>query len=423
MNTEVLPNDPELAKEQKENPEKGSAYQKWLEDYLREQGEWKFNILNGCSYIKEFGSSTWLAFDKRLNNSIRRELRVNFGRNYSQKFLDETINSDFAEPFNPIQQYFEDLEPWNPDGKSYIKEYAKLLKKSQFKADVFLKYFTKWLVGAVANVLKDGSQNELCLTIVGKQGEGKSTFLDGLYPKNLFQYCFTGKINFEKNFDINTQLAQNFIIHIEETLGDLMIKSKNDVKELITRPRCLYIPKYANEQKPYARIASICASLNDKDFLTDDTGDRRFFVVDAKEIDHHAIRQFDIDKLWAEAYYLYKTKYAYFCTDAERRAIIANNKAFKYRSEEMEWLLSNFDFHLDQEDARTVAKNRFTASDLAAIMRENRKNHKTSPNRISKALRQLGLEYKQDKLTGSRFYYISFKQDHAASEFINTYPK
>ena len=81
------------------------------------------------------------------------------------------LESDFANKVHPIREYLTALPLLNPAGHGYIK---KLLNTVQVaNPGKWEEYFTKWLVGVVANAMNDtGCQNHTCLVLTGdNQGQ------------------------------------------------------------------------------------------------------------------------------------------------------------------------------------------------------------------------------------------------------------
>ncbi|MFX9131456.1 VapE domain-containing protein, partial [Acinetobacter baumannii] len=64
--------------------------------------------------------------------------------------------------------------------------------------EMFTRYLKKWFVASVANYSTAvGCQNQMCLTLVGGQGLGKTTFFNHFLPKDLLEYMYTGNIDLD----------------------------------------------------------------------------------------------------------------------------------------------------------------------------------------------------------------------------------
>lgn len=388
-----------------ETAEKSTKGLERLELHLNTLGKWKFNEINGVTYHQATGERKWESYDKRLNRTIRRNLKKDYGWPVSNDYLDDIVLSDFSEPFNPVRAYFEDLPEYRGDFGNPISDLAAVL--TTHVGAKFETYLKKWLVASVANVFTDHRcTNHQCLTLLGDQGDGKSTFLESINPPDILEYCYSGGIKFDNDVDVNIKLSQNFIVHIEETLGDLMLRHENQIKEFITRNKCLYVRKYANEQKLWPRMANVCASLNKDEFLTDITGDRRYLVFRVLHVNLDALKNINIDHLWAQAYYLFTNGFTYWFDEKENADIQKNNEQFRVVSEEQEMLTKLYDLHLGK-DATLEATHRYTATDLANTLKKESPNYRISKLSVGKALRRMGCNNVQDGTTGIRYYYLT----------------
>ena len=145
------------------------------------------------------------------------------------------LESDFARKAHPIQEYFNALPLLNPAEHGHI---GRLLNTVQVaNPGKWEEYFTKWLVGVIANAMNDtGCQNHTCLVLTGdKQGQFKSWWLDNLCPTPLKNYLFTGKID-PQGKDILTLIAEYLFINIDDQLKELNKQNENALKNLITTP-------------------------------------------------------------------------------------------------------------------------------------------------------------------------------------------
>ena len=376
-----------------------------LEEDLSDLGEWRFNTINAGIYHKPLGTDKWIVFDDRMSRTIRRYFKKSLGKGISSERLKDTVGSDFSDPFDPIKQYFADLPSWKEkENGNKISEYADTLHSN---SPLWPRYFKKWLVGVVANVHDQYKcRNHQCLTLIGEQGDGKSTFLNGLFPEDLMPNCYTGKINFNNDFDLNAKLSQNMLVHIEEVLPRLLKDHGPEMKEVLTRDFCNYCRKYENQQSIHPRMASFMASLNEDEFLTDASGDRRFLVFRVVKIAMDKLKDFDVDMLWAQAYTEWKNGYRYwFKEGTEIDEIHKNNEQFRYIMSEQDWLVRHFEFHTGA-DAKQIATHHYTATDFNDFLREKYKDYKVNKKTVGKALKSMGLRPKQST-TGERYYYVT----------------
>lgn len=356
-----------------------------IESYLDMKYDFRFNtikckpeMINLLEKEKEF-----YPLDKYKLNSLKRELDVN-GIETSANALKELFESDFSEAVNPIQEYFKELKP-HTDKKDYIAELCASV--SVVNAEKWKEYLTKWLVAVVANAMTDkGCQNHTCLVLTGGQGKFKTTWLDNLCPRKLSAYNYTGKID-PHNKDSQTYIAEFLFINIDDQLRQLNKKDENELKNLITIPSVKYRRPYDPWITEYPHLASFMASVNGNDFLTDPTGSRRFLPFEVSNIDIKKAKALDMDKIWAQAYTLFKNGFVYYFNDEEIQELHEGNKAFQVVSTE-EQLIQSF-FRVPQSRGQAT---HYYSNSLIQDHIEKHTRAKLLPKKIGEALTRLGFE-------------------------------
>ncbi|MBR3559919.1 MAG: virulence-associated E family protein [Oscillospiraceae bacterium] len=131
-----------------------------------------------------------------------------------------------------------------------------------------------------------------------------------------------------------------------------------------------------NIRAPYARAAtrsprrtSFCATVNPDAFLTDPTGNRRYWVIQVRNIDLAALLSTDRDwfvQLWAQVYRLWKEdRDGFRLTNNERDMLVSRNKQYETYlpgEEEIRQLLQN--------GFETIPVEQWTAWSAAALRRQ-----------------------------------------------------
>jgi putative DNA primase/helicase len=154
----------------------------------------------------------------------------------------------------------------------------------------------RWMIGAVARVMRPGCKMDTSLMLVGQQGAGKSTFfavLGGAHHRDTF-LDITSK-------DALVQLHGSWLYELSELETVIGTRAESRFKAFITSTHDAYRAPYARVVENRPRSCVLCGSTNRREFLTDDTGSRRFWVVPvAGKINVDALRAAR-DQLWAEA--------------------------------------------------------------------------------------------------------------------------
>jgi putative DNA primase/helicase len=161
----------------------------------------------------------------------------------------------------------------------------------------------KMLCGAVARVMRPGVKFDYAMVLVGGQGVGKSTFL-----RYLGQHWFSDTFLTVHGKEALEQIQGAWIIEMAELSG--MRKAEVDaVKHFIAKQRDQFRQAYARVMEIYERQCVFFGTTNNKEFLKDVTGNRRFWPIDVRE-DLSTKSIFDelpgeVDQIWAEAMQLY----------------------------------------------------------------------------------------------------------------------
>jgi len=132
----------------------------------------------------------------------------------------------------------------------------------------------KWLIGAVARALNPGCQMDYCLVLKGGQGLLKSTSLKALAGADWFTSSHADQ---EKDFLLNVHSCWIYELAELETITGR--KQSGALKNLITTATDSFRPPYGRTNERHDRQSVFCATVNKDQFLRDDTGNRRFWVV------------------------------------------------------------------------------------------------------------------------------------------------
>ena len=300
--------------------------------YLKELYEFRHDVVKNQLEYRELSNGDFEPFNDVVRNTILSNMR-DAGLFISQDIFDQYINSKNTYQYNPFKAYFEAIADQFDDKRDYIREYAALVPTED--SERWGDDFERWTVATVRKLLQikhNGIpyKNEYILLLTGGQGTGKTTFFEELVPMALRKYYATHPVTFQDKDDKLT-LCTNFIINLDEFEG----ASKSELTDL------KYITSQTEFQirKPYGRftenmtaLASFVANINRSNFLSDETGNRRYLIAeitDGEEISPSRFG-FPVDKLWAQAYnYALNNDYNTYLTYEQTEAISRFNKKFE----------------------------------------------------------------------------------------------
>jgi hypothetical protein len=348
-----------------------------LELFLSTRYVFRHNIVSGKLEFQYFGKKKWNVMNDFIENSMLREcLKGRIKTNLSS--LRNLLYSDFCELFNPFEDYFFNLPSYD-EKTDYITELANTITTT--KQDLWQQCFKKWLVAMVGCVLDDKVINHTVIVFSGKQGLGKTTWVEKLVPKQLKEYLFSGTIN-PNNKDTLVQLAECMLINLDE-LENLNRSEIGSLKEIITKTQIRMRKAYGHNNETMPRRASFAGSVNTAQFLNDSTGSRRFLCFELEGIKYQ--HDVDINMAFSQALFLFKSGFRFWFDQEEIKNITANNEQYQLHSPEEELLLTWFE-PCPKEEA-TLFLN---ASQIAAKLADRTKLNLNDGtiNKLGKALKK-----------------------------------
>ena len=223
---------------------------------------------------------------------------------HHEKKFDDALRIIFSErEYHPIKQIIESVE-W--DGKSRITSlFVKWLKceDTPYTREVTRLVFA----GGIHRLYDPGCKFDDVAVLIGtKQGEGKSTFARWLALKDEF---FTEVNDFEGEKAMQA-LEGAWICEISELLALTKTKEVEAAKSFITRLNDRRKIPYDRRVTDHKRQCVFIGTTNRQAFLTDKSGNRRWYPVEvfSSGYDLHDNKdkiQADILQAWAEAKHLY----------------------------------------------------------------------------------------------------------------------
>lgn len=268
--------------------------------------------LHGIAYNKHKdmldvkGKLPWIRLKEGWNDSDLASLKIYLEKKYNiwspAKLKDALLAVATERAFHPVIDYLENLEEW--DGKERLE--TLLIKYLGAEDNAYTREVTrKTLVAAIARVYEPGVKFDSVLILNGKQGMGKSTLFSKLGGK-----WFSDNLTLEdmKDKTAAEKLQGFWIMELGELAGMRKAEVEN-VKSFITRTDDKYRASYGVNVESHPRQCIIVGTTNNKGgFLRDVTGNRRFWpvTVDPDKALSSPWDLEDVDKIWAEALYVYK---------------------------------------------------------------------------------------------------------------------
>ena len=259
-----------------------------------------------------------------LQDNYRAWLCTEYGIDASRENLLEALTYQARKnSFNPIENYLRKVVVCQAR-VSIDNLSTRYFQTTEPIYDIFLK---KWLIGAVARVLKPGCKNDTALILQGVQGIGKSSF-----------FAVLGGNGYDDSMSDLGSKDSLLIMHrcwIQELSEFDKISSKKaagEIKAFLTRKTDVFRTPYGYKAEEYPRRSVFCGSVNKNSFLLDETGNRRFWVIPVdphiKAIDCQLLAS-EKDGIWATAIEAYHKGNIWWLTPEESKLAQINNEKFE----------------------------------------------------------------------------------------------
>lgn len=188
----------------------------------------------------------------------------------------------------------------------------------------------KWLLQCVALAFNDGDiAADGVLTLQGAQGLGKTFLFRRLAVEPSW---FAEGASLEGGKDDYINATGGWIVELGELERSLR-RDPGKLKAFVTSPSDNIRRPYARESTWAPRHTSLCATVNQGEFLADETGDRRFWVVPVTRLDLDRLKALPVEwfrQLWSEVYAVYVQDTGGFrLTPEERAALMKSNTVFR----------------------------------------------------------------------------------------------
>ena len=298
----------------------------------------RHNVITGRTEYRlpssyEHDGTDWGPISDRVVNSLWADLSAT--KPVRIQDIYHVLESDFVPEFHPFRFYLEQLPAW--DGKNHILMLStSVVVKGDGDGQVrFYEYLRKWLVGMVAGWLDDEVVNHVILTLIGRQGIYKTTWFNYLLPPELRRYFYTKTNAGRLSKDDMLTLSQYGLVCCEE-LDTMSPRELNQLKSAVTMPSVDERAAYAHFHEHRAHIASFCGTGNNTQFLSDNTGNRRWLPFEVEYIESPRDYPFDYVGIFSEAYALYKNNFHYWFSREEMRQLMEYNRQFETAQDELE---------------------------------------------------------------------------------------
>jgi hypothetical protein len=342
-----------------------AVYVRHHPDYL---GKWAIDTMTGQPWFDDEPMQPEMVHD------IRSRVEERFGFTPSIADVEAAIVVAAKDrPFHPIQQYLRSLD-W--DGVPRLRTMAADYLGSDAEHHAEMVY--RFMIGAAARVLSPGCKMDTALMLVGAQGIRKSSFFSVL----------GGGWHADTFIDITSKdgllaLHSAWFYEFAELENVVTGRAESRLKAFMTSTHDLVRVPYAKTMERRARSCVICGTTNRDQFLTDDTGSRRFWIVPVHQrIDVESLAAVR-DQLWAEAVCAVEAGEPWWLSDDAARAVETHNDE---HNEDDPWT---------EPVEQYVSKPMVTSVSTSEVLRlaielETARQDRSAQTRVGRIMKRLG---------------------------------
>ena len=337
-------------------------------------------------------------------DTIRQKLSEDFNINTSKELATDTcLYLARKNTYDPVLRHLKRIH-LNTEDRIDINSLAiRYFAREDSLENIYLK---KWLLGAIARVFNPGCKFDEILILYGSQGLGKSSFF-----RIIGDPYFTDSMSYELTKDDKILASKNWIIELGE-IDNLSPKGREKIKAYLSKQDDQFRPPYGRDFLTVKRIFAMCGSTNRNDFLSDSTGNRRYWIISPSIIE---LEQLDKERncLLAsliDAYLKgenYRLEANYWKLQAER--------AKEFEEDDI-WLeaLNEF-FEEERQKSSDIREKFWTMRQIFAelqlkLNKDQPFDEKRNQKALGQTLRKAGLVRKQKKVKGVNekiWYFLS----------------
>lgn len=247
-----------------------------IENDKRFAGKIKFDEFSQQTYLvgdivwQSDNNRAWSSYDDSALFSI---LQSDYDIKNRNDYFDALKNVSMRNKFHPVREM---LDSFKWDGKENIKSLLPCylgVVDSEYSYQVM----RLQMVGAVARVYEPGCKFDYTMIFTGPQGLGKSTFLKMMALNDSW---FNDSLDSLDSDKAAQSLMGSWIVELAElkslarTAGGV-----ESVKRFLTAVQDKYRVPYERRADIFLRQCVFAGTTNKSDFLQDETGNRRFLII------------------------------------------------------------------------------------------------------------------------------------------------
>lgn len=242
--------------------------------------------------------------------------------------IDGALAAAYINAFNPVQEYLDRIAA---DDSIVAADLSKIATTYlDTKDDLYDAMLRATLIGAVSRAYSPGCMFKTALVFKGGQDIGKSSVVRNLASPDWV--CDTSQDN---DKDFLQAIHSGWLYELAELDSIVSKKEAGKLKNLISSPKDNFRPPYGRRMEAHKRRSIFIGTSNRDDFLRDETGACRWWVVELPHnanksfrINHDRVRQ-DRDAIWKAAVLAHRADELPLLTDAQQAESNRRNLGFE----------------------------------------------------------------------------------------------
>lgn len=291
----------------------------------------RYNMTTKSFEIRTPGRSFSIDNEKNAFDGYMRSKCVEYGLP-ENSWKHNAFNICDMAAYNPVQEWILS-KPW--DGRTRLLELIDTLETPASYPDGLKETLvTKWLISAVAAacVPRDFHCRGV-LVLQGAQSQGKTSWFKRLIPSEKLPLGWFGEavaINPDNRDSIKIAVSK-WIVELGELEATFKKADMNKLKGFLTLASDELRLPYAPGESRYPRRTVFAATVNDRHFLIDDTGNTRWWVIECLALNYR--HEIDMQQLFAEVYEEYhRNGSPWWLTREEEERLEKQNENYKIPS-------------------------------------------------------------------------------------------
>lgn len=231
--------------------------------------------------------------------------------------------------YNPVAEWVTS-SPW--DGQDHLAQLIATVKAKGEDADhrimaMKTAFITRWMISAIAAAFRpNGVSAHGVLVFQGAQYVGKTKWFKSLVPESI-GVLKDGMLLRPDDRDSVMKCVSNWLVELGEIDATFRKSDVAALKSFLTSDRDVLRRAYARKESAFARRTVFFASVNPKNYLHDDTGNRRYWTIECERLDHD--HNVNMQQVWAQVYeQLFAPGESWFLTASEMALLNDHNEDF-----------------------------------------------------------------------------------------------